>query len=357
MEGKWFAYMEKYDYENILFCQEKETGIKAVIAIHDTTLGPAVGGCRMWTYKHEDDAIEDALRLAKGMTYKYAAAGSNLGGGKTVIIGDPYKDKSEALFRMIGRFINRLGGRYITGADVGTNMQDMEYIRMETPHIVTLPESCGGAGDIAPYTALGTFQGIKASVNELYGSDSLKGKSILVQGLGKVGGNLVRLLVEEGANVIISDIYEELVLKYQEEYKLDSVESEKVYGTACDVYAPCALGGVVNDDTINKFKCSIIAGAANNQLQEEKHAEMLQNKGILYAPDYILNAGGTIFDTDRLGVLGVHNQDRAVKNVLKIYDTAKQVFKIAKEDKITTAQAADVYAERRIAELKKLKNI
>lgn len=357
MEGKWFAYMEKYDYENILFCQEKETGIKAVIAIHDTTLGPAVGGCRMWTYKHEDDAIEDALRLARGMTYKYAAAGINLGGGKAVIIGDPSKDKSEALFRMIGRFINRLGGRYITGADVGTTMQDMEYIRMETPHIVTLPESCGGAGDIAPYTALGAFQGIKASVHEVYGSDSLKGKTVLVQGLGKVGGNLVKLLTEAEAHVIISDIYEDLVRKYQDEYQVDCIEPEKVYGTACDVFSPCALGAVVNDDTINEFKCSIIAGAANNQLKDEKHAEMLQQRGILYAPDYILNAGGTIFDTDRLGVSGVHSQDRAVKNVLKIYDTAKQVFKIAKEDGITTALAADVYAERRINELKKLKSI
>ena len=357
MQAKLFDYLEKYDYENLLICQEKETGLKAIIAIHDTTLGPAVGGCRMWTYDHEDDAIEDALRLARGMTYKYAAAGINLGGGKTVIIGNPYKDKTEALFRALGRFINRLGGRYITGADVGTTMQDMEYIRTETPHIVTVPESYGGAGDIAPYTALGTFQGIKASANEIYGSDSLEGKTVLVQGLGKVGGNLIKLLNDAKAKILIADTDERLVAKYSDEYKLQVIQPELVYETECDIFAPCALGATVNDQTIDKFKCKIIAGAANNTLKEEKHGEILKQKGILFAPDYIVNAGGTIFDTDRLGVSGVHNKERAVQNVLKVYDTTKAVFKIAKEKNITPMDAADLYAKRRIDELKKLRNI
>lgn len=350
------GYMEKYDYENLYFCQDKAIGLKAVIAIHDTTLGPATGGCRMWTYDREEDAIEDALRLARGMTYKYAAAGVNLGGGKAVIIGDPKTQKSEALFRALGRFINILNGRYITGEDVGTTLEDMEYIRMETPYVVTLPEYLGGAGQISPYTALGTIQALKAAHKHLYGTDALAGKRVAVQGVGSVGYHVVELLAKEGAELVLTDIDLERAKAVANKFGAETVAPDKIYEVDCDIFSPCALGAVINDETIPLLKCKIVAGCANNQLKEPPHGDLLEGKGIFYVPDYIANAGGTIYDTDRL-MYGQHNKERAARNVNRIYQTMESVIKISEEEKIPTYEAADKYAERRISEIRKVKNI
>ena len=269
-------YMEKYDYENLFLCQDKALDFKAVIAIHDTSLGPATGGCRMWQYDGEMDAIEDALRLARGMTYKYAAAGVNLGGGKAVIIGDPKRKDREPVFRALGKFINRLGGKYITGEDVGTTLKDMEYIRMETEHVVTLPTYLGGAGDIAPMTALGTIRSMQACCNRAYSSDSLVGKRIAVQGLGAVGHNVVGQLHELGAKMIVTDIDQHKVDVMVEKYGVDKVDPESIYDVVCDIFCPCALGAIINDDTLDRLKCKIICGSANNQLKEERNGYMLQ---------------------------------------------------------------------------------
>ncbi len=344
-----FDYMERYDYENLLLCQDRSVGLKAVIAIHDTTLGPATGGCRMWTYAHEDGAIEDALRLARGMTYKYAAAGVNLGGGKAVILGDPKRDKSEALFRSLGRFIHRLGGVYITGEDVGTTLRDMEWIRMETPFVVTLPSAWGGAGPISPATAVGVLQSMRACLEEVYGSADLDGRSVAVQGVGSVGFEVVKLLEQTGARVIIGDIDEDKVKAAVAEFGVEATDDpDRMHALDVDVYCPCALGGVINDRTVEHVRARIVAGSANNQLQEERHGDRLHQREILYAPDYICNAGGTIYDTDRL-LPGGMNQQRAMENVRRIYDTMREVIRISKAEQIPTYLAADRFAERRIA--------
>ncbi len=349
------GYMEKYDFENLLFCQDRAIGFQAVIAIHDTTLGPATGGCRMWPYDSEMDAVEDALRLARGMTYKYAAAGVNLGGGKTVIIGDPYRKDREPIFRTLGKFINRLGGKYITGEDVGTTLMDMEYIRMETPYVVTLPTYLGGAGDIAPMTAFGTLQAMRACVQEIFGTDSLEGRTVSVQGLGAVGYHVAKQLVEWKARITVTDILPERVRRVVREFGVKAIPSEEIYTQDAEIYSPCALGATINDETLKKLKCKIICGCANNQLKEERHGDLLQKMGILYAPDYIANAGGTIYDTDRLGVGGV-NHERGKEKVSRIYQTMEKLIEISKRENIPTYLAADRLAEeriRKIAEVKK----
>jgi leucine dehydrogenase len=350
-----FDYMQTYDFENLFFCQDKALDFKAVIAIHDTTLGPATGGCRMWQdYPSEMDAVEDALRLARGMTYKYAAAGVNLGGGKAVIIGDPKRTDREPVFRALGKFINRLGGKYITGEDVGTTLQDMEYIRMETEHVVTLPTYLGGAGDIAPMTAFGTIRAMQACCNRVYGSDSLEGKQVAVQGLGAVGHNMVEQLHELGAGMIVTDIDPAKVESMRTRFKARAVQADAIYDVDCDIFCPCALGKVINDDTLSRLKCKIICGSANNQLAEEHHGDRLEEAGFVYAPDYITNAGGTIYDTDRLGVGGVsHERGRA--KVARIYDNMQRVFEIADRDKLPTYQAADRMAEERIKQIAEVK--
>ena len=347
-------YMEKYDYENLLLCQDKALDFKAIIAIHDTTLGPATGGCRMWQYGSEMDAIEDALRLARGMTYKYAAAGVNLGGGKAVIISDPKRKDREPVFRALGKFINRLGGKYITGEDVGTTLKDMEYIRMETEHVVTLPTYLGGAGDIAPMTALGTIRSMQACCDRVYSSDSLVGKRIAVQGLGAVGHNVVAQLHELGAKMIVADIDPHKVDVMVEKYGVDKVGPESIYDVVCDIFCPCALGAIINDDTLHRLRCTIICGSANNQLREERHGDLLEKKGLIYAPDYITNAGGTIYDTDRLGAGGV-NHERGKEKVTRVYDNMMRVFEIADRDKIPTYLAADRMAEERIEQIAEVK--
>jgi len=349
-----FGYMKKYDYENLLLCQDKALDFKAIIAIHDTTLGPATGGCRMWQYDSEMDAIEDALRLARGMTYKYAAAGVNLGGGKAVIISDPKRTDREPIFRALGKFINRLGGKYITGEDVGTTLRDMEYIRMETEFVVTLPTYLGGAGDIAPMTAFGTIRAMQACCNRVYGSDSLEGKTVAVQGLGAVGHNVVGQLYELGVKMIVTDIDPEKVEAMVAKYSVETVAPDAIYDVECDIFSPCALGGIINDDMVNRLKCDIVCGCANNQLREERHGDLLEKKGILYAPDYITNAGGTIYDTDRLGVGGV-SHERGKEKVSRIYQKMERVFEIADRDKIPTYLAADRMAEERIRQIAEVK--
>lgn len=346
------GYMEEYDHENLVVCQHKDTGLKAFIAIHDTTLGPAVGGCRMWPYEKEEEAVEDALRLGRGMTYKYAAAGVNLGGGKAVIMGDPAKDKSEALFRALGRFIDRLGGAYYTGLDAGTVLQDMEYIRQETEYVVTLPVYLGGAGPISPYTARSTILGMKASLQELTGDSSLRGKRIAVQGAGDVGYNVIKYLVEEEAlEITVTDIDEQRVRKVVDDFgaktKIMTVEPGKIYDTPCDIFSPCALGAVINRDTVGRLKCKAVSGSANNQLKEDSDGDLLNERGILYAPDFIVNSGGTIYDTDRI-MYGSHDHERAKKNVEAVYDKICRIFEIARQEKVIPYRAAEILARRRI---------
>ncbi|UCE54164.1 MAG: Glu/Leu/Phe/Val dehydrogenase [Desulfobacterales bacterium] len=350
-----FNYMQKYDYENLFLCQDKALNFRAIIAIHDTTLGPATGGCRMWRYDNEIDAIEDALRLARGMTYKYAAAGVNLGGGKAVIMGDPNLKDREPIFRTLGKFINRLGGKYITGEDVGTTLKDMEYIRMETEYVVTLPTYLGGAGDIAPMTAFGTIRAMQACCNRVYGSDSLAGKKVAVQGLGAVGHNVVAQLHELSADLMVTDIDPIKVDAMVSKYGVQQLAPDAIYNAKYDIFCPCALGSIINDETLNQLQCKIICGAANNQLAEERHGELLEKKGMVYAPDYITNAGGTIFDTDRLGT-GSVSHERGKEKVSRIYENIQRVFEIADRDHIPTYLAADRMAEeriRKIAEVKK----
>jgi leucine dehydrogenase len=351
-----FGYMHRYDYENVFICQDRAVGLRAVIAIHDTTLGPATGGTRMWTYPSEMDAIEDALRLARGMTYKYAAAGVNLGGGKCVVLGDPRREKSEMLFRALGRFINRLGGLYLTGEDVGTTLREMEYMRMETPYVVTLPASWGGAGPIGGATAFGVVQAMKACARAVYETDSLEGRTVAVQGLGAVGAEVVPRLVEAGARVAVADIDPEKVEAVRSRFPVVAVPPDDIVGAAVDIFCPCALGGILNAETVPRLRAKIVCGSANNQLREEQDGDALEARGILYAPDYIVNAGGTIFDTDRMNP-GGFNHERAMTNVARIFETMTSLIRIAREERIPTYRAADLLAERRIEAVRKARGL
>ncbi len=345
-----FEHLEKHDYEQLVFCQDRSSGLRAIIAIHDTTLGPALGGARMWTYASEVEAIEDALRLARGMTYKNAAAGLNLGGGKAVIIGDPRKDKSEALFRAFGRYIQGLNGRYITAEDVGTTVSDMDMVREETDFVTGISPEFGSSGNPSPVTAYGVYRGMKAAVKEVFGSDSLEGKVVAVQGIGNVAYALCRHLHEEGAKLIVTDINKEAVNRAVQEFNAAAVDPKDIYSVECDIYSPCALGATLNDITIPKLKAKVIAGSANNQLKDSKHGDMLHEKGIVYAPDYIINAGGVINVADEL--YG-YNRDRAMRKVeTVIYHNIEKVIAISKRDQIPTYKAADRIAEERINNIK-----
>jgi leucine dehydrogenase len=349
-----FSQLEAYGHKKVVFCSDPETGLKAIIAIHDTTLGPALGGTRMWAYKTEKDALYDVLRLSKGMTYKAAITGLNLGGGKAVIIGDSHKDKSEALLRKFGRFIKNLNGEFITAEDVGTNPRDMEYIRMETQHVTGVPESIGGSGDPAPIAALGVFMGIKACVKELYGNDKLAGRSVIVQGIGHVGENLVKLLRDENVKVYASDINDERVGQVAKKYGAEVVSNNSIFDIDADIYAPCALGATINSQTIAKLKCAIIAGSANNQLDDESiHGQMLLEKGILFAPDYVINAGGIINCYSEL--MGF-SKKRTMQLTENIYEATLNVLKLSKAESISTTEAANKIAEKRISDIKKVKS-
>ncbi len=344
-----FKYLEQYDYEQIVFCQDRQSGLKAIIAIHDTTLGPALGGTRMWTYASEESAIEDALRLAKGMTYKNAAAGLNLGGGKTVIIGDPRKDKNEEMFRAFGRYIQGLNGRYITAEDVGTTVADMDLIHEETDYVTGISPAFGSSGNPSPVTAYGVYLGMKAAAKEAFGSDSLEGKTVAIQGVGNVAYTLCRYLHKEGAQLIVTDINKEAVNRAVEEFGARAVNPDEIYGVECDIYAPCALGATINDETIPQLKARVIAGSANNQLKDTRHGDIIHEMGIVYAPDYVINAGGVINVADEL--YG-YNQERAMKRVETIYNSIEKIIEISKRDSIPTYVAADRMAEERIEKVR-----
>lgn len=343
-----FDYLEEYDYEQLVFCQDRDSGLKAIIAIHDTTLGPGLGGTRIWNYESEDEAIVDVLRLARGMTYKNSAAGLNLGGGKAVIIGDPTKIKSEALFRAFGRYVEGLGGRYITAEDMNSEPQDMAYINEETDYVVGLE---GKSGDPSPVTAFGVYRGILAAVNEVYGNDDLTGKVVAVQGLGAVGYALCEYLHEAGAKLYVTDIRKDSIDKAVKEFAATAVDPDEIYGVECDVFAPCAMGAIINDFTVDQLKCKIVAGSANNQLAEVKHGDMLIEKDILYVPDFVINSGGVINVYEELQG---YNKDRAMGRAAAIYDSVKKIFEIAKAENIPTYKAADKMAEERIANIAKV---
>ncbi|HXZ04004.1 MAG TPA: Glu/Leu/Phe/Val dehydrogenase dimerization domain-containing protein [Ktedonobacteraceae bacterium] len=356
MDSYIFDLMESQDYENIFFCQEKTLGLKAIIAIHDTTLGPAAGGIRMWPYDSEAEAIQDVLRLARGMTYKCAAAGASYGGGKCVVIGDPKRDKTEARLRALGRFINRLNGLFLTGVDVGTTPDDMLVIRQETPYVVTVPQAWGGPGDGSRATAYGVVQGIRACLNEVYDSPDLQGRTIALQGIGAVGSHALKYLIEAGAIVTIADVDVDRARALASQYEASIVSTEEIHSLRVDVYCPCALGNVLNDRTITELRCKIVCGSANNQLGDSCHGDALQKRGILYAPDYIVNAGGLLSNLDSLNP-GGFNEQRAMEQVSRLYSSMENIIAISKEHNIPTYQAADVLAEQRIATFRQLKSL
>ncbi|MFM9007038.1 MAG: Glu/Leu/Phe/Val family dehydrogenase [Bacteroidota bacterium] len=341
-------------HEQVVFCNDPETGLKAIIAIHNTVLGPSLGGTRMWSYASEAEALHDVLRLSRGMTYKAAISGLNLGGGKAVIIGDSRKDKTEALFRKFGRFVNNLNGKYITAEDVGTSTRDMEFVAMETKHVTGLPESMGGGGDPSPVTAYGVYMGMKASARFAWGNDALHGKKVMVQGVGHVGENLVKHLTEEGAQVFISDINAEQLNHVSATYGAAVVSPELVFDLEMDIYAPCALGATLNTENINRLRCQIVAGAANNQLADEVlHSKMLKEKGIIYAPDFVINAGGLInVYAEKIG----YNRQRALNQTEGIYQVTLDIHRKAQSEGIYTQVAAMAMAEKRISDISKVKS-
>jgi leucine dehydrogenase len=347
-----FEHINGDGYEQIVYCSDDQSGLKAIIAIHSTALGPALGGTRFYNYANEDDALIDVLKLAKGMTYKAAAAGLDLGGGKAVIIGDPTRIKNEELLRAYGRFVETLGGRYITAEDVGTALEDMDTVKRESRWVTGCSHTYGGSGDPSPVTAYGVMQGQKACCNEVFGDPSLKGRAVAVQGVGKVGHALCGYLVEEGAKVTIGDVNVDNLARAVNDYGVDTVSLEEIHKLPVDIFAPCALGGGINDDTISEFRCKIIAGAANNQLATEEHGNKLRDLGILYAPDFLINAGGLINVEDELRG---YNRERAMTKVMGIYKALQLIFAMAREKEVSTSRAAIEYAEDRIRKISRMR--
>ncbi len=343
-----FDLMAERDHEQIAFWSEPSIGYRGIIAIHDTTLGPALGGTRFWSYGSDREAVVDVLRLARGMTYKAAITGLNLGGGKSVIIGDNRTTDREMIFRAHGRAVESLKGRYITAEDVGTSVEDMEYVRMETDHVTGV---LGGSGDPSPVTAYGVYMGIKGAARRRYGSDALGGKHVAVQGVGHVGYHLSRFLAEEGARLTVTDIDRERVRRVVEDFGAESVEPDEIYTVPADIFAPCALGAVINDDTLPVLEFDIVAGGANNQLAEARHGADVQERGILYAPDYVINAGGIC---NVYGELHDWSPERSKRKAGEIYHTILRVFALAEDEGIPTSEAADRLAEERIASTREL---
>jgi len=339
---KIFDTIASMGHEQLVLCQDSASGYRGIIAVHSTVLGPALGGTRFWNYATDEDAIVDALRLARGMTYKNAVAGLNLGGGKSVIIGDNKTHDREMVFRAHGRFVESLGGRYITAEDVGTSTADMDYVHMETDYVTGL---AGRSGDPSPVTAHGVFRAIQASAHERWGSDDLNSKTIALQGCGHVGYYLAKELHEAGAKLVVSDIDADRAKRVVGEIGASATTSEEIYGVEADIFAPCALGAIINDKTIPQLKAEIVAGAANNQLLEERHGDELEARGILYAPDYVANAGGVI---NVYSELAGWTSARSFRKADEIYDTIRRVFEIARVQKIPTYLAADRLAEQRI---------
>ena len=339
-----FDTIAKLGHEQLVLSSDASVGYRGIIAIHDTTLGPALGGTRFWNYGSDEEAITDALRLARGMTYKNAVAGLNLGGGKSVIIGDNRATNREMIFRAHGRFVESLGGRYVTAEDVGTSTADMDFVHMETDYVAGLANK---SGDPSPVTAHGVFRAIEASAMHKWGSSLLAGKTVTVQGLGNVGTYLCKELVAAGAKLIVSDIREDRVKHAVETFGAKAVEGDEIYSAKADIFAPCALGAIINDDTLPKLKVEIVCGGANNQLLvPEKHGEALEKRGIIYAPDFVANAGGVI---NVYGELAGWTRERALRKADEIFDTILGVYRIAKDEGVFTYDAADKLAERRIA--------
>jgi leucine dehydrogenase len=345
---KLFETLADYGHEQLVFWSEPELGYRGIIAIHDTTLGPALGGTRFWNYASDEEAIIDALRLAKGMTYKSAVAGVALGGGKSVIIGDNRTQDREMIFRAHGRAVESLGGRYITAEDVGTSVDDMEFVRMETDSVSGI---YGRSGDPSPVTAYGVYQGIRASAERKFGTASLAGRHITVQGLGHVGYYVCEFLHEEGARLTVTDIDPARIQHVVDAFGAVAVGPDEIYGVEADIFAPCALGAVVNDETLKVLKVQVVAGAANNQLAEPRHGEALHKRGILYAPDYVINAGGLI---NVYGELNDWSADRSKRKAGEIFGTLHRVFALAEEHGIPTGLAADQIAEERISRVRHL---
>jgi leucine dehydrogenase len=340
------------EFEQVVYNHDPASGLRAIIAIHSTALGPALGGTRFYPYPSEDHALADVLRLARGMSFKAAAAGLNLGGGKAVIIGDPKRIKSEALLRAHGRFVESLGGRYITAEDIGTFSADMDVVALETRFVTGRSVSQGGGGDPSINTAYGVVQGLRAVAEELWKDTDLAGRHVVVQGVGKVGSNLCRLLHEAGARLTVADVDLDNVARAVKEFGVDTVEPDKAHAVECDIFAPCALGAIVNDDTLPELKCAAVAGSANNVLARPEHGWALREAGILYAPDYVINAGGLINVADELQG---YNPERARSRVRGIFDLLRAVFHRAKQDGIPTSEAADRIAEERMREIARLR--
>ena len=339
---KLFDTLADMGHEQVVMCSEPSAGYRGIIAIHSTTLGPALGGTRFWKYASDEEAIIDALRLSRGMTYKNAVAGLNLGGGKSVIIGDNKTKNREMIFRAHGRFVESLGGRYVTAEDVGTSPADMDFVQMETDYVAGL---AGRSGDPSPVTAHGVFRAIEASANFRWGSDDLTGKTVSLQGCGHVGYYLAKELSAAGAKLIVTDIDAERVKRVVSECGATAVKPDEIYGVAADIFAPCALGAIINDATIPQLKVEVVAGGANNQLAEPRHGDVLEEKGVLYAPDYVANAGGVI---NVYSELAGWDSSRSLRKADEIYDTVLGVFEIAKKDGLPTYQAADRLAELRL---------
>ncbi|QOR68917.1 Glu/Leu/Phe/Val dehydrogenase [Cytobacillus suaedae] len=343
-------FMKIREHEQVVFCNDEATGLQAIIAIHSTKLGPALGGCRMYPYKSVDEALEDVLRLSKGMTYKCAVSDVDFGGGKAVIIGDPTKDKSPELFRAFGQFVESLNGRFYTGTDMGTTTEDFVHALKETNCIVGVDEVYGGSGDSSVPTAQGVIYGLQATNKVLWGTDDLSGRSYSIQGLGKVGYKVAERLLEEGADLYVTDINQQAIDMLVEKAKhlgagIKVVSTEEIYSADADIFIPCAMGGIINDKTIDQLRVKAIVGSANNQLLEMKHGQMLQERGILYAPDYIVNAGGLIQVADELYT---PNKERVLRQTKAIYNSLLNVYQNSTQQGITTVEAADQFCEQRI---------
>lgn len=348
-----FGQLSFDDHEQIVFCNDKDTGLKAIIGIHNTVLGPALGGTRMWQYRNEWEALNDVLRLSRGMTYKSAITGLNLGGGKAVIIGDAKTQKTPELMRRFGEFVHSLSGKYITAEDVGMETADMDLVRDVTPYVTGISESRGGAGNPSPITAYGVFMGMKAAAKYKFGSDVLEDRKVIVEGIGHVGESLVEHLTNEGAKVIIADINDERLNEVSQKYSATIYRGNDIYSEDVDIYAPCALGATINDETIYKLRAQVIAGAANNQLaNEDKHGTILQERGIVYAPDFLINAGGII---NVYAELEGYDKKEIIRKTENIYNTTLEILSNAETNEITTNTAALNIALNKI-EIRKKEN-
>ncbi len=351
---QFFDMMHEMGHEEVVWCRHPESGLRAIIAIHDTTLGPSLGGCRLMDYATEDEAMIDCLRLSRGMTYKSAMAGLDLGGGKAVILASP-KQKSEAMFRAFGRFVHGLSGRYITAEDMNTTSREMEWIHRETPYVTGMPQSIGGSGDPGHVTAWGVFHGIKASLRKVYGSDDPRGRKVAIQGIGSVGYALSRYLHEAGARLVFADVNPRNIARAVEAFGGEVVDGDTVYDVDADVLAPCAIGAVINPTTIPRLVVPIVAGAANNQLEDEvRDAEALSERGIVYAPDYVINAGGLI---NVFGELRKWPEQKALDDTTRIAETVTHVLEVSDEQGITTVAAANRIAEERLAAVRSVNRV